>query len=282
MLLFGRGRSVVLAEVPSGREGGRVTHRGAGMVVDVAVTPNGRRAASLGDDGTVAFWSLPGLRPEGAVLQLGVRTTGALALSPDGHRIACNPAGGSLRVFDARTGRRVLEARWSSAGAFSPDGTALAAGGIYRVRVWDARTGRMRKEDVRSEGVTVPIGFAPDGRSFYAVVNCGKPHYQAVQRLDVASLAEIRDFVVASGEITDGHIRGAALSGDGRLLATLASGNDEQFPVPPFTLWDTTSGEKLFRAAGGTVPSSAALSRTGAWLATRSGPQIQVWSVRRA
>ena len=61
-----------------------------------------------------------------------------VAFSPDGRRLAANdssPADGSVKVWDAETGRELLSlpghtgAIWGV--AFSPDGTRIASGGLH-------------------------------------------------------------------------------------------------------------------------------------------------------
>ena len=47
---------------------------------------------------------------------------------------------------------------------FSPDGTALASGGIDgTVRVWDARTGEQRAQFTGHTGTVESVAFSPDG-----------------------------------------------------------------------------------------------------------------------
>src|SRR5262249_35783118 len=105
----------------------------------------------------------------------------SLAFSRDGGTLVCGEGKGGARVWDARTGRllRTCKATASQAGAvttdrmftsvaFSPDGATFAAcaatvGNTYGepVRLWDTRTGEMRRE-LNSTGGR-PIALSPDG-----------------------------------------------------------------------------------------------------------------------
>ncbi|MFG2128994.1 helix-turn-helix domain-containing protein [Streptomyces sp. NPDC048751] len=90
----------------------------------------------------------------------------SLAFGPDGHTLATSGSNGSVKTWDARTGR--LQDSFGVSGevaslAFSPDGRTLAASSARGVQLWDLATSQAR--------LTLPtrslagVAFSPDGRT---------------------------------------------------------------------------------------------------------------------
>jgi WD40 repeat protein/serine/threonine protein kinase len=162
---------------------GRVvaTLRGHGKsVFSVAFSPTESwRLASAGVDRTVRVWNW---RTEKEVFpalpgQEGSRHCVAYSVtfSPDGRWLAAASAGGTVRVWDAQTGRLIQELPGhelrAASVAFSRDGRNLLASGSWAgvVRIWDVPTGTCLSTLVggRPDPISA-VAFSPDSRRLAA------------------------------------------------------------------------------------------------------------------
>lgn len=130
----------------------------------VVYTCAGERFVFTGATGVVCAWRVA----DGAKLfELPVAAR-ILALSPDGHQLAVSDATSSIALFDARDGRRLIEA-WPSLDrvwhlAFSPDGRQLVASGWCRdVRLWDLADVTAPPRRLAHPLNTWQTAFSPDG-----------------------------------------------------------------------------------------------------------------------
>ena len=81
------------------------------------------------------------------ILQGHERDVTASAWSPDGNLVVTASADSTARIWDAHTGRELIQLLSHTGGvntaAWSPDGRLVVTGGSDRtVRIWDAQTGR--------------------------------------------------------------------------------------------------------------------------------------------
>jgi WD40 repeat protein len=217
---------------------------------------------------------------------------GALALSPDGQRLAAGDESGEFGLWDTVSGRRL--ARFpghrkddSAYGVkilkFSPDGRVLACGSQRDVKVSEFRweyLNEIRLIDVatRTERATIPgvgiedTAFSPDGRTV-AIVSPDGPSD------DARGLLTLWDAVTGKTRAAVRQTRRAGevvFSADGKFLVTA----DRQWVV----LRDPADGRErasLYQGWFTSMKEAIALSPDSRTLATSNG-RFQLWDLRAA
>ena len=141
----------------------------------VAFAPDARLLVASGEDGRVIAWELP-VGKIGAATAPTPRFTAmtskgllALAVSPDGRRIACGGPDRTIRLIDAADGRIAKTFEPASESilslAFAPDGRSLASGGDQgALALWDVETGRVVRMFEGHYQLINRLAFQPGGR----------------------------------------------------------------------------------------------------------------------
>jgi WD40 repeat protein/mono/diheme cytochrome c family protein len=235
-------------------------HGHKGAVRALAWAPDGRTAASAGDEAVYVWdaatgrlrWRLEG--HSGAV--------SALAFSADGRRLLSAGADRVVRLWDTGDGKLLLRLVGHTepvrAVAFTPDGRrALSAGEDRCIRLWDLRTSRELDALTGHAGTITALAVSADGKR---MLSAGTD--RSLRLWDLGSGADLGNLTGHTGEV-----HAVAFAPDGRHAAS--GGADRTLRV-----WDVAKKQLLatIRDHPSTVV-SVAFSADGrrAWSASTRG-----------
>jgi RNA polymerase sigma factor (sigma-70 family) len=151
-------------------------------VLAITYAPDGSLLATAAADGQVRLRD-PATGATRLILEGHAGGATSLVFSADGARLLCGDGLGATHVWDARTGRllRTCKAEQSKVApvtrdrmftsiALSPDGETLVecaatGGNTYNepVRLWDLRSGQLKREFTTEVHSARPIALSPDG-----------------------------------------------------------------------------------------------------------------------
>jgi WD40 repeat protein len=260
-----------------------------GHVSNIVVSPKGF-LITAGDDGSVRLWDAATSKQRWkATAEHWIR---ALALSPDGSRVAASSLDDAVYLWDGPSGRQIyrLAGHGRMGGrralGFAADGRSLASwGDDHYLRLWDMKTGKARLEHrLRPKGVEIPddddpqndfkrfkldfaaTAFTPDARTFVIDI-AGHFHL-----FDTASGKETLMFP-SEGRRGDG----LAISADGKRLLASSYG-DFRIGNHTVSLIDLSSGATLQRLVlPGSSAGGVAFSPDGRTFATSvDGPPGEI------
>jgi WD40 repeat protein len=218
----------------------------ANYLRNLAISPDGKMAASFDDDGAVKLWDVQaGKELYTLAHDVAWDLVWSLAFSPDNMILASVDFDGKVTFWDTHTGRE-LTYRDDPNGpsffisiAFSPDGSILAVGTQSRITLWDLvskqliRTLDFDIEQDEFAGIQ-RVFFSPDGRLIAATHT-----KNLVMVWDVSSGKKL-SIIVGGSVFVRKHSEGAlAFSPDSKIIAT---GNDDAGSI---ILWDVLANKEL-------------------------------------
>ncbi len=210
----GTASDVVIWDLADGKEVQRLKGR-SGYAISVAFSPDGKTLAQTNwGDGTAGLWDLAGGKESLVLSKHANPEVHHVAYSPDGKQIVTTGYDGSVRVWEAKTGKAKEKFMYHVGGSyvavFSPDGKRVASGGRDgKVQMWDMITGKSLWESRPAESFLTAMVFSLDGTKVYS-----GGHDGTMREWDSATGKELRKWVTDRGAA-----RTFALSPDGRNLA---------------------------------------------------------------
>jgi RNA polymerase sigma factor (sigma-70 family) len=314
MALQYQGKVIDLYDTATGKRRHRLEgHRG--NVNTIALSPDGKLLASgAWEDPTLRLWDVAtGRQVRGLAHPEDVL---AVAFSPDGKELASAGNRTPIRFWDPATGRKLHESDPRHGYGvtelrYLPDGKALVGFGGMKIQLWDAATGKWRREfegrprnmghlTVSRDGKTLATSWGGPHTFDLWDVETGKlrhafaGHRERVYAVVFAddgrtlfSAAGITGEPIVEWDLTSGKVvrnlgenpNGAtdlALTPDGRFLAACGYNNSTT------RLWDLATGKEARSFAGHTsVIVSVSLSADGRTMATASyyDQSLRVWDV---
>jgi WD40 repeat protein/serine/threonine protein kinase len=243
-----------------------------GGSASVAISPDGRLAATGDGPGTEPAWSvrlwdmadgheIRRFAGHGADVQ-------CVAFSPDGKLLASTGSHDqTVRIWEVATGKELHCLRGHNARvervAFLPDGRHVVSGGFDgSLRMWDIKTGKeVRKFE--HKGNVAGVAVSPDGR----LIASGSD--RTARLWETESGNQQRQFPGHKG-----NVYSLAFSPDGRWL--LSADSDANL----LRLWDVQSGKELRQFVGHTGPVwNLVFTPDGRRALSSGGGTIRLWDV---
>ncbi len=211
-----------------------------------------------------------------ALLYKSDRNSGTVAWSPDGRYIASAGQENTAQIWEALTGKLLVNYTGHSAGVtvavWSPDGKYIASASFPDgiANVWDAMTGqrlltfREQASTTGHENISLSVAWSPDGKEIASADDRSLMIWNAKTGITRLTIRGIRESQVATG------VNSVAWSPDGKKIAT-ANGTTVQ-------IRNAATGAVSLTYTGPDLAGSVAWSPDGKYLASAIGHNtVHVW-----
>jgi WD40 repeat protein len=188
-----------------------------------------------------------------------------VAIGPRDRSVATADLDGRVRLWDARTGRLMASMNHGAPVvrvAFGRGGRLLSAGADGIVRLW--YPGSVHASVALPQGDAVGVAaFSPDGRRIVSASADGVAKVWSTS---------------SGGQIArlehDGPVTAAAFDGSGKRILTASADGTAR-------VWDVVTGQLLAELSGSAPVANASFDPSGARVAVASGTRVRVWDWRR-
>jgi WD40 repeat protein/formylglycine-generating enzyme required for sulfatase activity/serine/threonine protein kinase len=180
-------------------------------------------------------------------------SNGIFCYSPDGKKIAGGSDDGSIKIWDAETGKEVHnlsshsdDSRVTSI-SYSPDGKKVASGSDdYSIKIWDAETGKELQTLTGHTENIYSVSFSPDGKRLLSSSgdSDGDDKNTDANHLKMWDLNTGKELAILNKQ--KGSVYAANFSSDGKKIA---SGESDDYSIK---IWDAETGKELQTLKGHT------------------------------
>ena len=205
-------------------------------------------------------------------LHRGEKPVCAVAVHPDGTRVAAAGADGAIRIWETKTGREIRVLRLPGVAIsleFNASGSLLLAAGAKGPTLLDIET-RRAVPLLGHRGRVWTAVFGPRGKT---VVTAGADRTAKVWDLTKKNWDGAIGVVVATFELDWSGIRGAHLSPDGRRIAAISA-------TGMVAVWDLKTMKMIRKLGAHSGGSSIRFSSNGKLLFTTGGDgAARIWEI---
>lgn len=253
---------------------------GKGNIRQVAYSPNGMHVAAAGSAG-IWIYDVT-IHQEVALLTGNMGPVSSVAFSPDGRTIVSGSDDGSVRVWDAKTGKHrqtfTTNAHRVLSVAFSLEGNIIASGGDdtseegpgFGIHLRDAQTGELLKVLEGNKYGTLSVCFSPVG---HTLASGGQALTNDIRLWDVQTGELLKTLKRHTPFGRYANVNSVIFSPDGEIIA---SGSDNG----TIRLWNVDTGEFIRYLVGHTKSvNSVGFSPNGNMLMSAGADGVCLWDV---